>query len=93
MLIRWQSGHEALAKIEGMQAADPIGIEQTRSIYRNSARGLITTYVTVTVLSGALVFIEAAVLAKTLLFLVAMTAQTGDGTHRYEHGGAETHCL
>jgi two-component system, sensor histidine kinase len=77
MLIRWQSGYEALAKIEGMQAGDPIRIEQTRSIYRNSAPGLITTYVTVIVLSGALVFIEAAALAKTLLFIAAMTAQTG----------------
>jgi hypothetical protein len=39
MLIRWQSGYDALAKIEGMQAGDPIRIEQTRSIYRNSAPG------------------------------------------------------
>jgi two-component system, sensor histidine kinase len=77
MLIRWQSGDEALAKIGGMHTGDPIRIEQTRSIYRNSTPGLITTYVTVTVLSGALVFIQAAVLAKALIFIGVMTAQTG----------------
>jgi signal transduction histidine kinase/CheY-like chemotaxis protein len=77
LLIRWQSGNEALAKIAGMQAGDPIRIEQTRSIYRNSAPGLLTTYVTVTVLSGALVFIEAAALIKALIFIGAMTVQTG----------------
>jgi hypothetical protein len=77
MLIRWQSGDEALAKIGGMHTGETIRIEQTRSIYRNSAPGLITTYVTVTVLSGALVFIEAAALAKALIVIGVMTLQTG----------------
>ena len=77
MLIRWQSDDEALAKIAGMHTGETIRIEQTRSIYRNSAPGLITTCITVTVLSGALVFIEAAALAKALVVIGVMTLQTG----------------
>jgi signal transduction histidine kinase/CheY-like chemotaxis protein len=60
-----------------MQTADPIRIEQIRSIYRNSTPGLITTWVTVVVLTGALIFIEAAGLTKALVFIAIMTAQTG----------------
>ena len=59
-----------------MQTVDPIRIEQVRSIYRNSAPGVITTYITVCVLTGALIYIEAAAFAKALIFIGAMTVQT-----------------
>ena len=76
MLIRWQPGEVALDKIPGMQTGDPIRIEQIRSIYGNSTPGVVTTFVTVCVLTGGLVYIEAAALTKALIFLGAMFIQT-----------------
>ncbi|MEJ0036078.1 MAG: hybrid sensor histidine kinase/response regulator [Gammaproteobacteria bacterium] len=59
-----------------MQTGDPIRIEQIRSIYRNSGPGMITTFVTVAVLTGGLVYIQAAALTKALIFVGAMLVQT-----------------
>ncbi|MEJ1965363.1 MAG: hybrid sensor histidine kinase/response regulator [Gammaproteobacteria bacterium] len=56
--------------------SDPIRIEQIRSIYRNSPPGNITTFITVTVLTGGLVFINAAALYKAMVFIAAMFVQT-----------------
>ena len=58
------------------QAGDQIGIEQTRSIYRNSTPGTITTLVTVTVLTGGLVYIDAASRTRAAVFIAAMFVQT-----------------
>ncbi len=77
MLIRWQSGHEALAKIARMQAGDPIRIEQTRSIYRNSAPGLITTYVTVSRAVRRARVHRSGDPHQDLIFISVMTLQTG----------------
>ena len=93
MLIRWQPGQDALDKIRGMHTGDPIRIEQIRSIYRNSAPGVITTYVTVCVLSGALVYIQAAALTKALIFIGAMTAQTAARLTLYRFFGRRASTL
>jgi two-component system, sensor histidine kinase len=93
MLIRWQPGEEALDKIPGMQTGDPIRIEQIRSIYRNSTPGVVTTYVTVCVLTGALVYIEAAALTKALIFLTAMSLQTGARLTLYRFFARRVHDL
>jgi signal transduction histidine kinase/CheY-like chemotaxis protein len=58
------------------QTRDQIRIEQIRSIYRNSTPSVITTLITVCVLTGALVYIDAAPSSKAAVVIAAMCAQT-----------------
>src|SRR5262249_9135212 len=51
-------------------------IEQIRSIYRNTTPGTVTTLVCVTVLTGGLVYINAAVTSRAEIFLTIMFVQT-----------------
>lgn len=55
---------------------EPIRVEQIRAVFRTSAPGIITTFITVTVLTGGLVFIDAAARSKAMIFLAVMFAQT-----------------
>jgi signal transduction histidine kinase/CheY-like chemotaxis protein len=57
-------------------AAEQIRTEQIKAIFHNSPPGLVTTLITVTVLTGAMVFIEAASRTTAVVFLGAMWVQT-----------------
>ena len=56
--------------------ADQIGREQIRTIFHNSAPGLITTLVTVFVLTFGLIRIDATTLSRGVVFMGVMLAQS-----------------
>jgi two-component system, sensor histidine kinase len=56
--------------------ADQVGREQIRTIFHNSAPGLITTLVTVFVLTLGLIRIDATTLSRGVVFLAIMLAQS-----------------
>ena len=62
-----------------MTRTDPdeqIRFEQIKAIYTNSQPGVITTLITVTVLTGAMVLIDAAPRSSALVFLSIMWVQS-----------------
>lgn len=56
--------------------SEQIRIEQIRSIYRTTAPGTLTTLVTVFVLTGGLVYIDAASRSRAIVFLTIMFTQS-----------------
>jgi signal transduction histidine kinase/CheY-like chemotaxis protein len=59
-----------------MHTSDQIRIEQIRSVYRNSTPGTLTTLITIFVLTGGLVHIDAAAKARAEIFLAVMFVQS-----------------
>src|SRR5689334_15877608 len=55
---------------------EQIRIEQVRSAYRNSAPGTLTTLITMFVLTGGLIYIDAAAKSRAAIFLAVMFVQS-----------------